>query len=83
MVCLWLNFAATLNASLAWLRGRTLLAALFGGVGGPLAYYGGAKMGATAALPTSAGLLVLATGWALMTPLLVRLAARGRRTHLP
>ena len=27
MICLWLNFAATLNVSMAWLRGRYLLAA--------------------------------------------------------
>ena len=52
MICLWLNFAATLNVSMAWLRGRYLLAALFGAIGGPLAYYSGAKLGATEALPT-------------------------------
>jgi hypothetical protein len=74
MVCLWLNFAATLNVSMAWLRGRYLLAALFGAVGGPLAYYSGAKLGATEALPTTTGMLLLALGWGLMTPLLVRLA---------
>jgi len=74
MVCLWLNFAATLNVSMAWLRGRYLLAALFGAIGGPLAYYSGAKLGATEALPTSTGMLLLALGWGLMTPLLVRLA---------
>jgi hypothetical protein len=74
MVCLWLNFAATLNVSMAWLRGRFLLAALFGAIGGPLAYYSGAKLGATEALPTSTGMLLLAIGWGIMTPLLVWLA---------
>jgi hypothetical protein len=74
MICLWLGFASTLNVSLSWLRGRYLLAALFGGIGGPLAYYSGARLGATEGLPSSAALLVLAVGWALMTPLLVRLA---------
>ena len=43
MVGLWLNFAATINVSLGWLRGRYLLAVIFGAIGGPLAYYGGAK----------------------------------------
>lgn len=76
MVCLWLNFAATLNVSLAWLRGHYLLAAVFGAIGGPLAYYGGAKLGATVALPTTTGLLLLALGWGIMTPLLVWLARR-------
>ena len=80
MIGLWLNFAATLNVSLSWLRGRYLLAALFGAVGGPLAYYSGGKLGATEALPTLRGLLVLALGWGLMTPLLVWLAQRFRRT---
>jgi len=74
MICLWLNFAATLNVSMAWLRGRYLLAAAFGAIGGPLAYYSGAKLGATEALPTLFGLLLLAVGWGVMTPLLVRLA---------
>jgi hypothetical protein len=74
MICLWLNFAATLNVSMVWLRGRYLLAALFGAIGGPLAYYSGARMGATDALPTSTGLLLLAIGWGAMTPLLVMLA---------
>jgi hypothetical protein len=74
MICLWLNFAATLNVSLAWLRGRYLLAALFGAIGGPLAYYSGAELGATEALPTFAGMLLLAIGWGIMTPLLVWLA---------
>ena len=74
MICLWLNFAATLNVSMAWLRGRYLLAALFGAIGGPLAYYSGAKLGAIGALPTTTGMLLLAIGWGIMTPLLVWLA---------
>ncbi|GAC1469352.1 MAG: DUF2878 domain-containing protein [Desulfuromonadaceae bacterium] len=74
MISLWLNFAATLNVSMAWLHGRYLLAAVFGAIGGPLAYYSGAKLGATEALPTTSGMLLLAIGWGIMTPLLVWLA---------
>jgi hypothetical protein len=74
MICLWLNFAVTLNVSMAWLRGRYILAAAFGAVGGPLAYYSGAKLGAMEALPTTTGMLLLAIGWGIMTPLLVWLA---------
>jgi hypothetical protein len=74
MICLWLNFAATLNVSMAWLRGRYILAVAFGAVGGPLAYYSGAKLGATEALPATTGMLLLAIGWGIMTPLLVWLA---------
>jgi hypothetical protein len=74
MICLWLNFAATLNVSMAWLRGHYILAVAFGAVGGPLAYYSGAKLGAMEALPTTTGMLLLAIGWGFMTPLLVWLA---------
>ena len=74
MIGLWVNFAATLNVSMAWLRGRYLLAALFGAIGGPLAYYSGAKIGATESLPTMTGMLLLAIGWGCITPLLVWLA---------
>ena len=75
---LWLNFAAALNGPLAWLRGRDLLGALVGALGGPLAYYAGATLGATEGLPSGSGLLALAVGWAIMVPLLVRLAQRLR-----
>jgi len=78
MVGLWMNFAATLNVSLSWLVGRYWLAAVFGALGGPLAYYSGAKLGATETLPSLTGMLMLAVGWAIMTPLLAWLAARLR-----
>lgn len=79
MVGLWLNLATTLNFSLGWLRGRLPLAALFGAIGGPLAYHGGAQLGATLELPSGPSLLVLALGWGGMTPFLVWLA--GIRSH--
>jgi hypothetical protein len=78
MIGLWLNFAATLNRSLGWLHGRPLPAALFGAVGGPLAYYGGARLGATETIPGVEGLLILATGWGIITPLLFKLAGKLR-----
>ena len=74
MVGLWLNFAATLNQSLRWLHGRPLPAAIFGAIGGPLAYYGGARLGATETLPGMEGVVMLAIGWGIMTPLLFKLA---------
>ena len=39
-----------------------------------MAYYSGAQLGATEALPTTSGMLLLAIGWGVMTPLLVWLA---------
>ena len=82
MVFLWVNFSLTLNASLSWLQGRYRLAAVFGAVGGPLAYYAGAEMGATEALPSVSGMLVLMAAWALATPFLVWLAGYLKRGEL-
>jgi len=75
-VALWMLFATTLNVSLAWLKRSALLAALFGAIGGPLAYYGGAKLGALSFLAPTPALVALALGWGLLTPLLIKLALR-------
>lgn len=76
MAALWLVFATTLNVSLRWLRQRPWLAALLGAVGGPLAYHAGAQLGALSFPDPAAGLAAQAIGWALLMPLLVRLATR-------
>jgi hypothetical protein len=73
MVMLWANQATTLNSCLAWLRGRFLLGASFGSVGGPLAYFGGAKLGA-AALPSLESLMILGAVWAVAFPALLAVA---------
>jgi len=80
IVLLWMLFAATLNLSLAWLKPRPLIAALFGAVGGPAAYVAGAKLGALTLTEPAAALPALAIGWAVLTPALARLAARGDGT---
>ena len=78
-------FATTLNVSMQWLRGRALLAALFGAVGGPLSYLAGARLGAMSFVDTTAAIAALAVIWALVMPLLMKLATRfdstGRRAH--
>lgn len=76
MVALWMLFATTLNVSLAWLKRRLPLALVFGAIGGPLAYFGGAKLGALVFANQIAALTALAVGWALLTPLLIVLARR-------
>jgi hypothetical protein len=74
---LWINFAATLNASLAWLKRSPVLAVAFGALGGPAAYYGGAKLGAIELSDSLAySLGALAVVWALATPALLWLADR-------
>lgn len=77
MVVLWAQFAATLHFSMRWLKGRPVLAALFGALGGPLAFLAGGRLGVVefhAQLWPS--LLSLAIVWALAVPLLLRMAAR-------
>ena len=70
MVMLWVNLATTLNVSMAWLRGRYGLAALSGSIGGPMAYYSGAKLNAMTRLPDPSGLLGIGIAWAIALPLL-------------
>ena len=71
---LWGNIALTLNHSLSWLRGKILLAILFGAIGAPLSYLAGAHLGALEILPpTWFGLTVIGIAWAVMTPVLTNL----------
>ena len=75
--CLWLNFATLLHVSLHWLIGRPLLAGLLGAIGGPLAYWSGAKLGAMELNENLAiSLISMAFVWAALMPLLVFLASR-------
>jgi len=75
MVMLWVNLATTMNVSMGWLSGRYALAAVFGAIGGPAAYYSGAKLGAMTAMPDPGGLAGIGIAWAIAMPLLYRAAA--------
>lgn len=74
MLALWPLFASAINLSLHWLKGRLLLAAAVGAIGGPLAYLAGQALGAIRLAPEA--LLVLALGWALLLPVLLALGRR-------
>ena len=76
IVALWGLFATLLNVSLRWMRGRWFIAVVFGALGGPAAYYGGFRLGALEFGNMPTGLLALAIGWAVLTPLLLALSAR-------
>lgn len=76
IVVMWALFATTLNVSLRWLRSRPVVAILFGAIGGPLAYLGGAGLGAVTLVEQLPALLALVLGWGVLTPLLMRLAQR-------
>lgn len=76
ILALWALFATTLREPLRWMHSRPLVAALFGGVGGPLSYAAAARMGACAFGPGALPIVALGIAWAVMTPLLVALARR-------
>ncbi|MFM8477045.1 MAG: DUF2878 domain-containing protein [Planctomycetaceae bacterium] len=84
MTVLWVQFATTLRYSLSWLQGHRLLAGIFGLVGAPAAFLGGARLGAVKLCsPAFPGLLLLGILWAIALPLLVWLSRRLGREHVP
>lgn len=71
LAVIWMGFATTVNHSLSWLKTRPHLCSLFGAVGGPLAYWGGCKLGAASfQYPMPISLVFLSAIWALVVPLL-------------
>jgi hypothetical protein len=74
IVALWALFASTLNVSLRWLKYKYLTSAMLGSIAGPLAYYGGSRLGALEFINFELALILLALGWAVFTPLLVKLS---------
>jgi hypothetical protein len=76
IVAMWALFATTLNVTMRWLKGRLVLAALMGAIGGPLSYYGGQKLGAMIFIAPVQALTALAIAWAIAMPLLVWLSNR-------
>ncbi|MEZ0603574.1 DUF2878 domain-containing protein [Paraburkholderia sp. IW21] len=73
---LWALFAIQFNTVFAWLRARTLLAALLGAIAGPMSFRAGAALGAVRFNKPVAAWIVLALGWAVLLPALLRLAQR-------
>ena len=72
MVALWMIFATTLNASITWLAGRPVLAALLGALCGPASYVAGARLGAIELQAnTLASLTGIAIAWACAMPTLL------------
>ena len=72
---LWLMFALTLNASLAFLKNRSLaIPAALGAIFGPLTYYAGATLGAAQLDFSPFNIAMLAMAWMFVLPLLVMAA---------
>jgi hypothetical protein len=74
IVALWVNFATTINVSLAWIKKRWWLASVFGAIGGPLAFAAGAGMGAVQFGDPVMSLLIIGAGWSILLPLFALLA---------
>lgn len=76
MVALWAAFATTLNVSLRALRSRYVLTALLAAAGAPLAYLAGARLGALHWVEQTPALVLIALGWAVLMPVLMKTAQR-------
>jgi hypothetical protein len=78
ILALWAVFAMTLHRSLDMLRGRRLIAAALGGIGGPAAYLAAARgWGAVELVPSlPVSLAWLGVAWAAALALLATLARR-------
>ena len=79
ILCLWAGFAQSFLYSLAWMRRRWWLAAVFGGVGAVMSLYAGLRFGAAQPLQGTLPLLaVYGVGWALLVPWLAWLSDESR-----
>jgi len=76
LLLLWPLLGCMLNVSLRWLHGRYLLAAVCGAFAGPLAFFGGVRLGAAQVYDASTLWPAQAIGWAALMPLFVALAGR-------
>lgn len=64
LLVMWAQMATTFDFSLRPIVTRPVAAALFGAIGGPLAFLGGERLGAvTLQRPLTPGLLLLASSW--------------------
>ncbi len=72
---LWAMFATLLERPLGWLRGRVVLAAALGAIGGVMSWMGGARLGA-AQLVAPWAYIAVGLEWALATPLLLAISVR-------
>ncbi len=82
LVALWAQFATTWRYSLTAVFARWWMAALFGALGGPLAFVAGARVGAVAlATPMTPALVRIGVAWAVALAVLALTTRRvGRGT---
>ncbi len=83
IVAMWMLFATTLNVSMGWLKPRKLIGAVFGLIGGPLAYYTGFKLGGIEFVVFDAAIVALGIVWGIAVPVLLMLAERFNGVGVP
>jgi hypothetical protein len=75
LIALWANFGLIVDVPLGRLQKHLVIAAVFGGVFGPVAYLGGQRLGAIqVAEPAGVNIAVLACAWAVGLAFLLFLA---------
>lgn len=79
IMLLWLALALAINHSLQFFKAKLWLAAVLGGLGSPMSYYAGSKLGAAEWVgPTWQVILATGLSWAIVLPALFWL---GRSRH--
>jgi hypothetical protein len=78
ILALWVSFSLTLTRSLAWLSGHPVWTAVFGAIGGPLAYWGAARGFHTVRFvpPSYRVIAGLAAGWSTAMSVLFHMVRR-------
>jgi hypothetical protein len=77
LLALWVNFALIVDVPLKWLQRHLAIAAAFGGIFGPAAYWAGQRLGAIRiAEPTMFHVAALGIAWALGLATLMFIAQR-------
>lgn len=72
LAVIWLALATLVHHSLYWLKSKIVLSAVFGAIGGPLAYWAGVRAGAASfATDATTSLGVLAAVWFILWPLVM------------
>ena len=74
IVAMWVLFATTINHGLRWIKRSWIVASAAGLIGGPLAFFSGAQLGAVEFSNTLLALVSIGFGWAVLLPTLVLVA---------
>lgn len=74
IVAMWVLFATTINFGFRWVKRSWIVASAAGLIGGPLAFFSGAQLGAVEFSDTTLALALIGLGWAVLLPTLALVA---------